>query len=125
MSYILEALKKSEARRRSGQAPDISQATPQTARRSRRWPLVLVTVVVLGAGSALGVWLATNRDADSTVIVNAGTTTSKLSSTTKSGIFVLSRWLYVLVCFNTENPRKFLASIANSNFALGLIMYRR
>jgi general secretion pathway protein B len=67
MSYILEALKKSEARRRSGQAPDISQATPQAARRSRRWPLVLVTVVVLGAGSALGVWLAMNRDADSTL----------------------------------------------------------
>ncbi|TDJ34276.1 MAG: hypothetical protein E2O56_02470 [Gammaproteobacteria bacterium] len=64
MSYILEALKKSEARRRSGQPPDLTRMPPSTARRGGRWPMVLVTVLVLGAGSALGVWLATSGDPD-------------------------------------------------------------
>jgi len=69
MSYILDALKKSEARRRDGQAPDLTQTPPQTARRPGRWPLLLLTVLVVGAGSALGVWLAANRDADSPAMV--------------------------------------------------------
>lgn len=64
MSYILEALKKSEARRRSGEAPDLTQTPPPTARRGGRWPLLVLTLLVVGAGSALGVWLATNRDGD-------------------------------------------------------------
>jgi general secretion pathway protein B len=83
MSYILEALKKSEARRRDGQAPDLTQTPPQTARRPGRWPLLLLTVLVVGAGSALGVWLATNRDADSTEM--AQDTGPAQSATTGAG----------------------------------------
>jgi len=53
MSLILEALKKSESRRRLGEAPDLG--TPFTvARRRRNW-LPLIGVLLVGAG-AFGWW---------------------------------------------------------------------
>jgi hypothetical protein len=54
MSLILEALKKSEAKRRLGEAPDL--ATPFATTRRRSSVLPLLAVVILGAG-ALGWWL--------------------------------------------------------------------
>jgi hypothetical protein len=54
MSLILEALKKSEAKRRLGEAPDL--ATPFASPRRRSSALPLLVVAILGAG-ALGWWL--------------------------------------------------------------------
>lgn len=53
MSLILEALKKSEAKRRLGEAPDIG--TPFALKRRRRSPLPLVAIAILIVG-ALGWW---------------------------------------------------------------------
>lgn len=64
MSLILDALRKSEAERRRGQAPDlfaaVSVATPMPAARWRRlWPLPVALLL-----SALGAaWLLGNREA--------------------------------------------------------------
>ncbi|HEY2397229.1 MAG TPA: general secretion pathway protein GspB [Rudaea sp.] len=51
MSLILEALKKSEARRQLGEAPGLG--TPFTVARRRRSPLPIIVVLVL-AGAAFG-----------------------------------------------------------------------
>ena len=58
MSLILEALKKSETRRRLGEAPDIG--TPFTVRERRRnpWPLV---VLLLAAAAGAGWWYLHTR----------------------------------------------------------------
>jgi general secretion pathway protein B len=54
MSLILEALKKSEAKRRLGEAPDLE--TPFAAQRRRRSPLpLIVAAIVIAAGA--GWWL--------------------------------------------------------------------
>src|SRR5450631_183891 len=54
MSLILEALKKSEAKRRLGEAPDLE--TPFAAQRRRRSPLpFIVAAIVIAAGA--GWWL--------------------------------------------------------------------
>ena len=58
MSLILEALRKSEAERRLGSAPDLLRAMPvmrASAPRSR-WPLAAACVAVLLAMFALGWW---------------------------------------------------------------------
>ena len=55
MSLILEALKKSEARRRLGEAPDLD--TPFAAKRRRRSPLPFIVVAIVIAGAA-GWWLS-------------------------------------------------------------------
>jgi general secretion pathway protein B len=53
MSLILEALKKSEAKRRLGDAPDIG--TPFALKRRRRSPLPLIVIAIVIVG-ALGWW---------------------------------------------------------------------
>jgi general secretion pathway protein B len=55
MSLILEALKKSEANRRLGQAPDLG--TPFTPVRRGRSPLWAMLVIVLSLGIGLWWWL--------------------------------------------------------------------
>lgn len=54
MSLILEALKKSEAKRRLGEAPDLE--TPFAAQHRRRSPLPLIVAAILIAAGA-GWWL--------------------------------------------------------------------
>ena len=54
MSLILEALKKSEAQRRLGEAPDLE--TPFAAQRRRSSPLPLIVVAIVVAAGA-GWWL--------------------------------------------------------------------
>ena len=54
MSLILEALKKSEARRRLGEAPDLD--TPFAAQRRRRSPLPFIAAAIVIAAGA-GWWL--------------------------------------------------------------------
>src|SRR5690348_3569228 len=58
MSLILEALKKSEANRRLGQAPDLG--TPFTPVRRGRSPLWAMLVIVLSLG--MGLWWWFGRD---------------------------------------------------------------
>jgi len=55
MSLILEALKKSEAQRRLGEAPNLG--TPFAATRRRRSPLPWITLAVVLAVAAAGWWL--------------------------------------------------------------------
>jgi len=55
MSLILEALKKSEANRRLGQAPDLG--TPFTTARRGRSPVWALLVIVLALGAGLWWWL--------------------------------------------------------------------
>ncbi|HST28729.1 MAG TPA: general secretion pathway protein GspB [Rudaea sp.] len=55
MSLILEALKKSEANRRLGQAPDLG--TPFTPARRERSPVWALLVIVLSLGIGLWWWL--------------------------------------------------------------------
>jgi len=54
MSLILEALKKSEAKRRLGEAPDIGTPFATPRRRSRGLPLLVFAIVAAGA---FGWWL--------------------------------------------------------------------
>lgn len=56
MSYILDALKKSEAERQQGKAPGFATVQPrhsQGARRRRLWPILLAAVLALNAGIIL------------------------------------------------------------------------
>jgi len=46
MSLILEALKKSETRRRLGEAPDIGTPFTVKARRRNPWPLIVILIAV-------------------------------------------------------------------------------
>lgn len=66
MSYILEALKKSEAERQQGKAPDINtiQATESFQRKRRRiWPYVIAAAFILNAGSVVvALWLWDHRE---------------------------------------------------------------
>src|SRR6187431_2453587 len=65
MSLILEALKKSEAERRIGQAPGLSTPMPRLGRRRRsRWPAALaITLVVSLLGASAAYWFATREAA--------------------------------------------------------------
>lgn len=64
MSLILEALRKSEAERRRGNAPDVAMELPPAPLRTRStapawlWPVVLLAF----ACAALAWWLATKRE---------------------------------------------------------------
>lgn len=62
MSLILEALRKSEAERRRGQAPDLHNELPPTARlaRSRRpaWPWLLAVAIIAAVAALATTWLA-------------------------------------------------------------------
>src|SRR5262249_60924918 len=68
MSLILEALKKSEANRRLGEAPDL--ATPFTLKRRRRSPVPLIALAIIVLG-ALAWWFV--RVPESTSPAPAGT----------------------------------------------------
>jgi len=58
MSYILEALKKAEQARGFGQVPGIdSPHDPPPPRPSRRWPWVVVGVLLLNALAIAGLWM--------------------------------------------------------------------
>ena len=58
MSLILEALRKSEAERRLGSAPDLLTAMPvlRMSRPQRRWPLALASLLLLVALAAVWWW---------------------------------------------------------------------
>src|SRR4051812_33420909 len=49
MSLILEALKKSEAKRRLGEAPDLGTPFAAPRRRSSALPLLFIAIIVAGA----------------------------------------------------------------------------
>jgi general secretion pathway protein B len=55
MSLILEALKKSESRRRLGEAPDIGTPFTVKPRRRNPWPLIVIAITVAGG---VGWWYA-------------------------------------------------------------------
>ena len=55
MSLILEALKKSESRRRLGEAPDIGTPFTVKPRRRNPWPLIVIAIAVAGG---VGWWYA-------------------------------------------------------------------
>ena len=55
MSLILEALKKSESRRRLGEAPDIGTPFTVKPRRRNPWPLIVISIAVAGG---VGWWYA-------------------------------------------------------------------
>jgi general secretion pathway protein B len=57
MSLILEALKKSETRRRLGEAPDIGTPFTVKPRRRNPWPLIVVLIAV---AAGVGWWYAGN-----------------------------------------------------------------
>ena len=61
MSLILEALKKSEANRRLGQAPDLG--TPFTPARRERSPVWALLVIVLSLGAGLWWWFGRGASA--------------------------------------------------------------
>lgn len=61
MSYILDALKKSEQQRRRGEVPRLQNELPPPSPRKRRlWPVVLVVLALLGGG--LAAWWFLGRD---------------------------------------------------------------
>ncbi len=65
MSLILEALRKSEAERRRGVAPDVAmELPPASAARTRAMPAWVLPVVLLGAIMLLAAWWS-QRDASS------------------------------------------------------------
>ena len=65
MSLILEALRKSEAERRRGSAPDVAmELPPATARRARATPAWMLPVGLLAAIALLAAWWWSRRDAD-------------------------------------------------------------
>jgi general secretion pathway protein B len=68
MSLILEALKKSESRRRLGEAPDIGTPFTVKPRRRNPWPLIVIAIAVAGG---VGWWYAGTvsqpRDANTAV----------------------------------------------------------
>ena len=67
MSLILEALRKSEAERRRGLAPDVAMELPPAAvARTRATPAWLLPAVLLGAVALLAAWWWSQRDADAT-----------------------------------------------------------
>lgn len=76
MSLILEALKKSEANRRLGEAPDLG--TPFTSARRERSPLWALLVIVLAVGAGLWWWFGRGAPAPVPVKPPVATTTAPL-----------------------------------------------
>jgi|SRR5882724_10101186 len=71
MSLILEALKKSEAKRRLGGVPDLN--TPFAARRRRRSPLPFIAAaIVVAAAAGWWLWRVPPQTMEKTVPVVAG-----------------------------------------------------
>ena len=76
MSFLLDALKKSETRQRRGEVPGLHTAVAEPRRAKRRWPL-LVLVLVLPLAIAL-VWQTWQyRGDDAKPLVGAGTAEEK------------------------------------------------
>jgi general secretion pathway protein B len=71
MSLILEALKKSETRRRLGEAPDIGTPFTVKSRRRNPWPLIAIAIAV---AAGVGWWYARTmpRPNDAAVRESAG-----------------------------------------------------
>jgi general secretion pathway protein B len=69
MSLILEALKKSETRRRLGEAPDIGTPFTVKPRRRNPWPLI---VIVIAVAAGIGWWYARTmpRPVDANTVVS-------------------------------------------------------
>ena len=64
MSLILEALRKSEAERRRGSAPDVAmELPPVSAARARATPAWLLPAILLGVIALLATWWWSQRDA--------------------------------------------------------------
>jgi general secretion pathway protein B len=77
MSLILDALRKSEAERRRGQAPDLHSPSPllmrAPPRRRSAWPVVFAGIAMLGLAAAAWWWLPPRQaDAPSDVTPAAG-----------------------------------------------------
>ncbi len=67
MSYILDALRKSENQRRIGQTPDLASAPAAAARPTRRWPAAAVAGLLVVAVAAAGWWwLSDGQETDAT-----------------------------------------------------------
>jgi general secretion pathway protein B len=73
MSFILDALKKSEAERRQGEVPRLQNEPFSAAPRRRRpiWPFLLVLALLLN-GVVFGWWLLAREEQRETVAVAAG-----------------------------------------------------
>mgnify|MGYP006203717299 CR=1 FL=1 len=72
MSLILEALKKSEAQRRLGQAPGLlSPAVPLAAPDSSRlpWLVALLAALLLGVFGFVNLWIAVLADVGTSIVV--------------------------------------------------------
>ena len=69
MSLILEALKKSETRRRLGEAPDIGTPFTVKARRRNPWPLIVILIAV---AAGIGWWYVRTvpRPTDANTVVS-------------------------------------------------------
>jgi general secretion pathway protein B len=72
MSFILDALKKSEAERRQGEVPRLqNEPFSPVPRRRPIWPFLLVLALLLN-GVVVGWWLLSREDKRETVAVAAG-----------------------------------------------------
>jgi general secretion pathway protein B len=73
MSFILDALKKSEAERRQGEAPRLQDGPgyPPPRRRRPFWPLLLTLALLLN-GVVLGWWLLVREEPPATGATPAG-----------------------------------------------------
>jgi general secretion pathway protein B len=72
MSFILDALKKSEAERRRGEVPRLqNEPFSPPPRRRPLWPLLLTLALVLN-GAALGWWLLSREEPPAPVAAVAG-----------------------------------------------------
>ena len=69
MSLILEALRKSEAERRRGSAPDVAmELPPATARRARTTPAWMLPAALFATFALLAAWWWSRRDADADAV---------------------------------------------------------
>lgn len=72
MSFILDALKKSEAERRRGEVPRLqNEPFSPPPRRRPLWPLLLTLALLLN-GAALGWWLLSREEPSATDVAVAG-----------------------------------------------------
>lgn len=89
MSLILDALRKSEAERRRGQAPDLHSPSPLLARIAPRrrspWPFMLAAIVVVGLVAAAWWWLPPRQPAAPMAAVPAESVTAT-DTTSEAGV---------------------------------------
>ena len=94
MSYILDALKKSEQERARGAIPDIKtvhQPRPVEYTKPSRWPFIILIVLLLNAGG-LGFWIYQQNmqpaSSSSASIANTGTNTDSSAGSESSEAIV-------------------------------------